>query len=109
MPGEPLGHAARSRNHEHVDVAVVLAGKGDVRAVGREGRVGFGAGAAGEAHGGAALARHTPQVARIDEDDVGFAQRGLLQKQRLIGGGYDGRQGEEGEDQAHNSSLIWCI
>ena len=41
-------------------------------------------GSAGEAHGVAAVARHAPQIARVDEHDVCFAQRWLLQQQRLI-------------------------
>ena len=70
---------------EHVHVAVVFAGEGDARAVGRKRRIGFDAGAAGEAHGVAAITRHTPQIARVGEHDMGFAQRGLLQQQRFVG------------------------
>ena len=34
----------------------------------------------------------TPQVARVGEDDVGLAQGGLLQQQRFVRRGADGRQ-----------------
>ena len=36
VPGEPLGNAPGGGHHEHVDVAVVFAGEGNLRAVGRE-------------------------------------------------------------------------
>ena len=103
MPGESLGHAAGSGDDEDVDIAVVLAGEGDAGAVGREGGIGFGAGAAGEADGVAAFARDAPQVARVDEDDVSFAEGWLLQQQRFVRGGGDGGNGAEGEYQTHKS------
>jgi hypothetical protein len=82
--GEAARHAAFGRDHVDIEIAVVLAGKSDQLAVGRELGVGFDADATGELPRVAAIARDQPQIARIRKDDLGLAYRRALQKQRLV-------------------------
>ena len=107
MPRQPLRHAACRGHGIHVRVAVVLAGEGDRRAVGRVDGIGLDAGTARQSLRGAAVARHGPEVAGIDERDVGAAERRLLQQQRCEGvsrdtGEADDRQRENDGDASHN-------
>ena len=99
MPGEAARHAAGGRHDIDVGIALVLAGEGDAGAVGREDGRGFQARTGGEAPGGAAFPRHAPQVAGIDEHDVGAAQGRFLQQQRRVGRGPKERRQEESSER----------
>src|ERR1039457_7168601 len=87
MRGDTLRLAARGGDHEHVDVAVVLSGKGDLRAVGGEYRVAFEAWIGGEAAGGAAFAGGGPEGACVGECDMRFGEGGVLDEDRFAGFG----------------------
>src|SRR5262249_53927214 len=75
---------ASGRNDVHVEVAVVLAGESDLRAVGRKVGAELQAGATGEPAGRASLSAHNPQIAGVAEGNVGLAQRGLLKQERFL-------------------------
>ena len=83
VPRQPLRLTARGRHDEDIDVAVVFAGEGDATAVGRERGARLDAGARREPAGGAPLAGHAPQVAPVDEHDVGPAERRALHQQSV--------------------------
>ncbi len=86
MPGETSRRAAFGGHHECVNVAVVRAGEGDPFSVGRKNGRRFVA-AGGELARFTAFARDAPEVASVDEDDLGFAERWRVDEQRLIRGG----------------------
>ena len=101
--GEAPRHAAGGRHGVDVQIAVVLGAEGDRGPVGREERAGFHAHAGGQADGVAAGARHRPQVSRVDEGDVGAAQRRVVGQQRpLLGRRRD--RGERDEHQQRGNS-----
>ena len=68
--GEPLRHAALGGHDVDLGVAVVLAGEGDLLAVGREAGEHLEAFVAGQPAGDAAGGRHGVQVAGVGEDDL---------------------------------------
>ena len=74
MIGDALRRAAGDGHREDVDVAVVLAGEREGRAVGRNSRLGFVASAAGEPRSEASFARDAPQIACVGKNDGGFVQ-----------------------------------
>ena len=74
--------AARGGNHVHVEVAVVIAGVGDHRAIRRIVRAAGEAGAGHQALGFAAGATDCPDVSAKGESNLGLAECGALQKQR---------------------------
>src|SRR5207244_13283477 len=65
--------------------AVVLAGEGDHGPVRRKDRVGLDPDAGGQPFGVAPCPPDQPEVAGIDEDDVGAVDRRLLQQRRRAG------------------------
>ena len=80
MPSQALGHAARGRHHEDVDIAVVLAGERDLDPSGEKTGL-FPRPDRSQPAGLAALARHAPEVAGVGEDDLCRAQRGRAKQQ----------------------------
>jgi hypothetical protein len=89
--GEKMGSFARpvlvsrlaSPPYINIVIAVLLAGEGDLRSIGREDGVVRPAGT-GEPFGVAALARDRPQVAAMDEDDMGAVEGWMAQNQGLL-------------------------
>jgi len=96
VPGDPGDPAAVHVHHVDVGVAVVIAGEGDPRPVGRELGMAFLAVVDGQAGGGAARNRRGPDVLAADEHNgvaahVGEAQQRLGRDRRPEGG----REAEE--------------
>jgi hypothetical protein len=81
---QPARHAALPGDNIDVEVPLVLASEGDLRAVWREDGVRFQPNAAGEAGRVAAVAADQPQVAGVDKSDMCFTDGGSLQEQRCI-------------------------
>lgn len=107
--GDAGGHATRHRYHVDVLVAVVVAGEGDVLAVGGEARKRLFPRRGREPPGGAAGPGDDPDVAGIDKGDVGRRDVGLTQHAG-VDGEERGRQaergeGEQGEKLAHGEYL----
>jgi hypothetical protein len=110
MVREPLRNAAGCRDDEDVGVAIVFAGEGDLRAVGREDRVGLDAGAGRQAGGVAAVAVNAPQIAGVGEDNKGAIEgRALEQGMRRLSG--EEERGKCGEDDGINltSQAHWLL
>src|SRR5438477_9409654 len=80
MIREASRHATSGGHYIHVDVAIVVAGIGDLRAVGRERHVTHRAASRGKALRVSTLARDGPRVAGVDERHRRRADRGMLQK-----------------------------
>ena len=106
MPRQPLRHAALGGDHEHVGVAVVLAGERDPFAVGRERRIRLDARPRRQSPRLAAGARHAPEIAGEDEDDLRGAERRLLRKNRRLGRG--GRRREQDAAAARPVRCLIC-
>ncbi len=81
--GEPPGQAARRRHHVNVLIAVVIAGEGQQRAVRREARERLFALGRADPHRHAAALFRQPDVARIDEGDLGRRHRRLPHHPRI--------------------------
>ena len=105
MPRQPARFAALDRHHVHVDVAVVLAGEGHHRAVGRELRIALHTLEAGQPASRSAVAIDDPEVGGIGEDDVLVTDVGLAQQPRLaggvMGGGSKNQQCGDGQPSPH--------
>src|SRR5271170_1604988 len=85
MRSQALRNAARRRNHVNIFVAIIFAGEGDHRTIGRKHWIDFNADVARQPSRFAALALDHPQVAAITERDVRLADRRLTQKSVWIG------------------------
>ncbi len=85
MKCDAPGIAARCGDDVNVQHAVVFAGERDPLAVRREMRAALDAWSGGEANRFAAIAAHFPEIVAKHEANVGAAQGGLAQQQRLIG------------------------
>jgi hypothetical protein len=111
--GEPPRHAARGGHHVDVRVALVAAGEGHERAVGREPGAGLDARVGGQAaDAGAVRARH-PQVVGVGERDERPAGGGLRHQPGVgevdrPGPGGRGQEGggENGESVAHGGETL---
>ena len=68
--GDPTGHAAASRHHVEVAVAVVVSDERDFAAIRREAGNRLDSGGRGEGKGDATVGRHSPEIVRIDEHDL---------------------------------------
>lgn len=86
MIREALGDASGGGNDEYVHVAVVFAGERDHAAVGREYGIRFVAGAGSEVNGIAAFAGDAPEIAGERENNVVFAERGVLGEDIVVRG-----------------------
>jgi len=63
--------------NKHVDIAVVFAGEGDLRSVGRQDGVPFHPHAGGQGHRISAVAADHPEVVGEAEDDLSPADGGM--------------------------------
>ena len=77
VEGEPRGAATRRRHHEHIEVAVTVAGKGNLLPVGAPDGVGFVAVLRGEADSRAACGSHGVDVAHVAEGNLTAVRRDL--------------------------------
>ena len=93
------GKTAGGGDDVNIRAAFVFCGESDLRAVGRKARIGFRAGAGGEAGGFAAFAIHCPDFAGVDEGDLGFVHGGLAEQEGFFGLGL----GESGEEKQGRS------
>ena len=84
--GQPLGLAALGGHDVDLGVAVVLAGEGELLAVGREAGEHLEAVVAGQPAGDAARRRDGVQVAGVGEDDAVAVDGGEAQQPGLVGG-----------------------
>ena len=85
MEGQPPRLAARGRDDEDIEIAIVFAGEGEPLAVGREMRIEFEAGAARDAASLAAFAADDPQIAGERERDLVRASVGFCGSNCLAG------------------------
>ncbi len=105
--GQTLGRPSPGRDEVDFAVAVVLAGEGDRRAVGREpgeGLVAFIEG--GQLPGDAARERDRVEVAGVAENDLIARDRGKAQDARFL---RPEGQGRQGEDQGYENDQAHCL
>ena len=101
MIRQPRGLAARRRHHVHVGVAADGRGERDLRAVGREARIGFHKRRGGQPARLAAGARDRPEVAGIREGHEIAAHRRASKQSRFFGGREDWQEHtQQGGEQA---------
>src|SRR5690606_32632479 len=93
--GDPARRAAGCRDHVDVDVAVVVAAERDFAAVRREAREGLLTCGRGQAVRHAALLRHDPDVAAVDESDVRGGNVGVAQQAGIHLRGKGGRERQQ--------------
>jgi hypothetical protein len=109
VPCETLGDSAGGGHDKDIDVAVVFAGEGDLHSIGGETRIGLQTGADREAGRLAAGARDAPQVLRVNEDDVGLAEGGLLEEQALTGRGCRRERHEQTNSVGSDAHADTCL
>src|SRR6516165_10857932 len=83
MISQTLGRPACCRHKINIQVTVILAREGDLRSVWGEDRIHFETDAAGETLGLTAFASDNPQVASVDEGNLGGTNRWFLEQERL--------------------------
>ncbi len=100
-----LRNAARGGNYVYIFIAIIFAGEGDHRAIGRKERVDLDADVARKLTGLAAIAVHDPQVAAVAEGNLRFANGRLAQKRVRVAGLRRqlrrGKQEQENSEQSH--------
>ena len=79
---KPFGKTALRGHHKNIDISVVLAGKCDLCSIRREHRIGLHTGSGRKSLSVATLARHAPEISRIDKNDLRATERRFLQEQR---------------------------
>ena len=83
MPGQARRCSAGHRHGEHVEVVAVLGAERDRRSIRREHRIRLDAVIAGQAADVASIQVSGIEIPRVDERDVGGADRGLGEQLRI--------------------------
>ncbi len=111
MISQPAGLATRRRHDVHVNIAVVISAESHHRAIRRKDRSAFQVAPGYQAICFTSLAADDPYIASIDESDLGRAESGSLEKQRVFrigkrregncknGNQQERRLGQHGPDQ----------
>src|SRR5271170_3420555 len=104
MRSQALRNAARRWNHVNIFVAIIFAGEGDHRTIGRKHWIDFNADVARQPSRFAALALDHPQVSAITERDVRLADRRLTEKSVWIGALRANRPSGESQEKKSDPS-----